>query len=73
MSDKAHENLLTSTAKTIGATAGKIASLAGVAGAAPEHKHSGKPAKLARKNKPRLPRRVKKAQKKAAAKAQARA
>jgi len=63
MSDKPHDNLLSSTAKAIGATAGKIASLVGASGPAPAHKH----AKLAKKNKQRLPRRMKKAQKKAAA------
>jgi len=72
MSDKPHDNLLTSTAKAIGTTAGKIASLAGVA-EPPAHRHSGKRAKLAKKNKHRLPRRVKKARKKAAAQQQARA
>jgi hypothetical protein len=67
MSDKPQENLLTSTAKAIGSTAGKVATLVGVAKPAPAHKHSARKAKLAKKNKPHLPRRVKKAQKKSAA------
>lgn len=75
MSGKSHDNLLTSTAKAIGTTAGKIASLTGVAGEvpAPAQKHSAKKAHLAKKNKHRLPRRMKKAQKKAGAQAQSQA
>jgi hypothetical protein len=75
MSDKPHDNLLTSTAKAIGTTAGKLASLAGAAESAPARarRHSEKRAKLAKKNKHRLPRRMKKAQKKAAAQPQSRA
>jgi hypothetical protein len=67
MPEKPHDDLLTSTAKTIGATAGKIATMAGLAEhpAAPAHAHSAKTAKLQKKNKTHLPRRMKKAQKKA--------
>jgi hypothetical protein len=67
------DDILTSTAKAIGSAAGKIASLTGVADAAPTptHRHSSKTPKLQKKNKPRLPRRMKKAQKKAAARVKA--
>jgi hypothetical protein len=64
--DAKHDDILTTTAKAIGSAAGKIASLAGVAEPA---RHSRKLAKLQKKNKPHLPRRMKKAQKKAAAQA----
>jgi len=69
-SPAAKEDVLTSTAKAIGTAAGKIAALTGVAEPAPV-RHSHKPAKLQKKNNPHLPRRMKKAQKKAAARAQA--
>lgn len=61
------EDLLTSAAKAIGTAAGKVATLAGVAEPAPAPKKSMKPAKLQKKNNPHLPRKLKKAQKKAAA------
>jgi hypothetical protein len=62
------DSLLTTTAKAIGAAAGKIASMAGVEPApAPPHTISTKPMKLQKKNKHRLPRWQKKAQQKAAA------
>jgi|HubBroStandDraft_6_1064221.scaffolds.fasta_scaffold522503_2 hypothetical protein len=64
-----HDDLLTGAAKAIGSAAGKIASLTGVAEPAPAHR-SSKPAKLKKKNNTHLPRKMKKAQKKAAAKAQ---
>ncbi len=59
--------LLVSAAKKVGAAAGKIASLTGVAAAhetepAPKAAHKGK---LPKKNKSRLPRREKKAQRRA--------
>ena len=62
------EGPLTTTAKAIGTVAGKIASIAGVGGDAPvrPQTESAKPAKLAKKNKHRLPRRQKKAMMKAA-------
>jgi hypothetical protein len=70
---EATDDILTSAAKAIGTAAGKIATLAGVAEPAPErlNRKSTKPAKLQKKNNPHLPRKLKKAQKKAAA-AQAR-
>ena len=72
--EKAQDDLLTSTAKAIGTAAGKIASIAGAEHTpAPVHKHSVKIPKLQKKNNPHLPRRMKKAQKKAAALAQAKA
>jgi|SRR5690242_10440258 len=59
------EGLLVSAAKTIGKAAGKIASVAGVTPEAGEHPAGRKKqAKLPPKNKARLPRRQKKAQKK---------
>lgn len=71
------ESTLVSAAKAIGAVAGKIASLAGAtpetAAATPEARparKSMKPGKLQAKHKSRLPRRQKKAQKKALAKVQ---
>jgi hypothetical protein len=66
-SPEAKDDLLTTTAKAIGSAAGKIATLAGVAEPAPAPKKSMKPAKLQKKNNPHLPRKLKKAQKKAAA------
>lgn len=67
MAKKATEgSVLTTTAKAIGATAGKIAALTGIAEPAPRRPKAAKPAKLVKKNKPHLPRREKKAQKKAA-------
>ena len=60
------ESLAVTAAKAIGKAAGKIASLAGASGPvlkAPAKKRG----KLTPKNKKRLPRKVKKAQKKAAA------
>jgi hypothetical protein len=68
------DDVLTGAAKAVGRAAGKIASLAGVAepAPAPQHRVSMKPAKLQKKNNPHLPRKMKKAQKKAAA-AQAKA
>jgi len=61
----AEESTLVSTAKAIGSAAGKIASAVGVKPSTPA---KVKIPKLAPKNKARVPRRVKKAQKKAAAK-----
>ena len=53
------EGILKKAAKTIGSAAGAVASVAGVHGAGqPES-----PGKLPKKNKSRLPRRMKKAQK----------
>jgi hypothetical protein len=70
-SPEAKDDILTSTAKAIGSAAGKIATLAGVAEPAPAaptpKKKSVKPAKLLKKNNPHVPRKLKKAQKKAAA------
>lgn len=65
---KTPENVLVTTAKAIGSAAGKVVSLAGAAaaGIAPSTK-SKKKGKLLKKDKPHLPRRLKKAQKKAAA------
>ena len=66
--EKAPDDLLASTAKATGKAAGKVAAIAGGEPTpAPEHKHSVKIPKLQKKNKPHLPRRLKKAQKKAAA------
>jgi hypothetical protein len=60
------EDLLTTAAKAIGKAAGKVASIAAPAHTdAPARKP--KTPKLKKKNKARLPRKVKKAQKKAAA------
>lgn len=61
------ENLLVSAAKTIGKAAGKIAAVSGVhlpEAGQPAHAQRSK-GKLAPKNKARLPRRQKKARKKA--------
>ena len=72
--EKAPDDLLTSTAKAIGKAAGKVAAIAGAEPTpAPEHKQSVKIPKLQKKNNPHLPRRLKKAQKKAAALAQSKA
>lgn len=60
-SDK--DDILTTTAKAIGNAAGKVAVLTGVAEHAPAAPATGR---LQKKNKSRLPRREKKAQKKAA-------
>jgi len=70
---EAKDDILTTTAKAIGGAAGKIAALAGIAEPAPVPQKSSKPAKLQKKNNPHLPRKIKKAQKKAAAKALAQA
>ena len=62
------ENLLVSAAKTIGKAAGKIAAVSGVQlpPEAGQSAHAPRPkGKLAPKNKARLPRRQKKARKKA--------
>jgi hypothetical protein len=61
--------ILATAAKAIGAAAGKIASLAGVAepAPAPSQTKSTKQPKLQKKNKSRLPRRQKKARQKVAA------
>ena len=64
------DSTLATAAKIIGAAAGKIASLAGVAEPAPAPRPqtvSTKIPKLQKKDKPRLPRRQKKAQQKATA------
>jgi hypothetical protein len=60
---KAEEGLLVSAAKAIGATAGKIAALAG---AGPTPPKNPKKPKLAKKNRSRMPRKQKKAQQKSA-------
>ena len=57
------DTLLVSAAKAIGTAAGKVAHIAGAAPAPPKPKKG----KLQPKNKKRLPRKVKKAQKKTAA------
>ena len=59
------DDILTTTAKAIGNAAGKLAALTGVAEPAPTRR-SHAAGKLQKKNKPHLPRLVKKAQKKAA-------
>ena len=67
----AEEGIVVTAAKAIGTAAGKIAA---VTGAALEHLQpakSTKVGKLQKKNKPRLPRRQKKAKQKAAARKQA--
>ena len=61
------DNILVDAAKTIGTAAGKIATVLGATPDAPPQ-ISKKIPKLAKKNKARLPRREKKAQKKAASK-----
>ena len=63
------DSTLATTAKIIGAAAGKIASLAGVAepAATPPQTKSTKVPKLQKKDKSRLPRRQKKAQQKVSA------
>ncbi|HLK47517.1 MAG TPA: hypothetical protein VKT49_05245 [Bryobacteraceae bacterium] len=62
--EPAAEGLLATAAKTIGKAAGKIAAATGVKPDPAEHPQSPKKGKLAPKNKARLPRRQKKAQKK---------
>lgn len=57
-----NDSVLERAAKTVGAAAGKIAKLAGV-----EAPPAEKKGKLPKQNKTRLPRRMKKAEKKAAA------
>jgi len=61
------KNILVNAAKAIGTAAGTIASLAGVTPDEPASAKTVKKTKLPKKNKSRLPRRQKKAQKKAAA------
>ena len=56
------ESVLTSAAKVIGKAAGKVAALAHIDAPAPSAPKAK--AKLAKKNNPHLPRRMKKAQKK---------
>jgi len=63
---KKKESGLVSAAKAVGTVAGKIAAVTGIAEPAAPATSTKKP-KLAKKNKSRLPRRQKKAQKKAAA------
>jgi hypothetical protein len=60
------ESVLVAAAKTIGKAAGTVASLTGIEKPASPKKATRTP-KLASKNKPHLPRKVKKAQKKARA------
>ena len=57
------DNILTTAAKAVGKAAGKIAHIAGIEAEAPapQPKKSVKPARLEKKNKPRLPRKEKKA------------
>jgi hypothetical protein len=68
MADKRNskDSVLVNTAKAIGAAAGKVVSLVGGAPDETPPKPSRK-GKLAKKNNPHLPRRLKKANKKAAA------
>ena len=61
------DSILATTAKAIGTAAGKMASLVGVAEPAPSRPKAKKIPKLQKKNGSRLPRRQKKAQRKAAA------
>ena len=63
MAEKSHrDSLLVTTAKAIGTAAGKLASAAGIEG---EPRARATKGKLPKKHKSRLPRRQKKAQKKA--------
>ena len=64
---KTEDTILVSAAKAIGSAAGKIASLAGASPEAPPAKKSTKVGKLPKKEGHRLPRRQKKAQRKAPA------
>jgi hypothetical protein len=68
MADKQNtkDNVLVNTAKAIAVAAGKVATLVG---AAPDATKSAKKGKLPKKDKPHLPRRLKKAQKKTAERA----
>jgi hypothetical protein len=60
------EGVLTTAAKAIGTAAGKIATIAGVEATPPPARPKAvKPAKLQKKNNPHVPRKLKKAQKKA--------
>ena len=61
---EAQENVLVTAAKAIGSTAGKIAALAGAPAAAPPATKSAKIGKLVKKERGRIPRRQKKAQRK---------
>jgi hypothetical protein len=70
--EKAPDDLHAPTEKAAGKAAGKVAATAG-AEPTPAHKQSIKIPKLQKKNNPHLPRRLKKAQKKAAALAQSKA
>jgi len=63
---KPEESVLVTAAKAIGRTAAKVATITGVAH--PESPKKARPGKLVKKNKTRLPRREKKAQRKAAGK-----
>jgi hypothetical protein len=60
----AEDSVLVSTAKAIGRTAGKVAAATGLAHA--DTPKAARPGKLVKKNKTRLPRKEKKAQRKAA-------
>lgn len=62
---EAEDSVLINVAKSLGATAGKIAALVGV-DAPPSQPSARKAARFQKQNKSRLPRREKKAQKKAA-------
>jgi hypothetical protein len=65
---KTKDSILVETAKAIGTAAEKVVSLAGAApDRTPPPAKSAKKGKLPKKDKPHLPRRLKKAQKKAAA------
>jgi hypothetical protein len=61
------ESILVAAAKTIGKAAGTVASLTGIEKPAPPPKKTSRKPKLAKKEKAHLPRKVKKAQKKARA------
>lgn len=65
----AEDSALVAAAKTIGTAAGKVAAAVGATSEPQEPRKSTKIPKLKKKNKSRLPRKQKKAQKKAAAKA----
>jgi hypothetical protein len=65
-SSTVEEPVLVSVAKTLGTAAGKIAALAGVTSDTPPKATSEKKGKFVAKNAPRLPRKLKKAKKKAA-------
>jgi hypothetical protein len=64
--DSQDEGLLTAAAKKIGSAAGKVAAAVGAGSDATSEPRASQPGKLPKKNKERLPRKLKKARQKQA-------